>query len=1238
MSPATGSVFSANPGLLSYVSGPVPASVNLSPGAGVNQVFNYVFAASLTGTTTISASVAGIDANSGVTVTALSSAANAVTVQLPPQLAAEIDGPANYAVGAGTNITFTVSVTNTGIGSATLNAVSVNPQVTGGVSLISVTPSTAVLAGGASKVFSFIYSAGVTLGTVVFTPAATGLDSNSGALFTALTSTVLPVSIAPTTPVLLVSSLLVSPSTVSVGELLTVVQVVKNIGVVDAPTVTVNAAQVGNALVILPGGNASIVGSVQPSAFVPDLAPGASASFTYVYTAGSPGSVLQFSATASSLAFTSASLTSNTITVQTVPVLMVASLSLAPSTMELGQAFTLLLAVSNSGSASAVQVAPLTPSKIGFAQPNLPLGGPFPLSATVAGGQTQVFTFTGINTSGPNSPPSPWNLGYQVQFSGKDLNTGIGVSSATSTTAQSNVVRPTSLQSAINVAPAALDSGQSTTVIMTVSNSGDEPASGVAPSTLSNIGSGGILVLTGPLSGSTSIAAGGSTSFTWTYTAVGTGTLVLSGNATGVDTLTLAALSSTPTASNLVSVQSPASLLISSFVASPSPIGTGSFGTVVLGVSNTGQTTAVSVSITGLAASVPAALSVTSGPLPASVASIPSGGVAFFTYTYSAVAASGSVAFTASARGFDAFDNSTKTSAVASSNSFAVNAQGSLAPQGLSILPAGPIDVNQSFTVLLTVSNTGLGNVLSVTASALTPSISGLAGLVAAPLPVSGVALIAPGSGQTFTYTYSATAAGSLSFTGRALGTDANSGAPISSPVQGSAVLQIQNPAQLSALVLPVSSTVTVGQSFAVLVLVTNTAAVPGSIAVSVSPGAALSLFGSGLAAYNSGPTPAAVNLSPGAGIFQAFTYSYLATLSGTVQASASVRGMDILSGLTQTVLAPAGAALTMQTAPQLLAQNNGPLSIAIAAGSNETFTVTVSNTGASAATANAISATTLLGGSGVNFVSASPASAQLAANSSAVFTFIYQSTGPIGTVIFTPAATGLDANSGIAYSALTSTVLTLNVAPNTPLLHGSLAASPATITLGQKVTVVEVITNAGVVDASPTTANALSFISGLASLTGSASQHHGQPGFRNQRLLHLCLPTQHPGSPAVHGHGLIPGRDLAGLQLQCGGRPVGLRHQRHGPGPWAGLGIGGPGHHPPGHLKQRRPSHGQWRGARQHHQGRHGRDGDLKCGPAELGHPGRGSLAAVHLHGPGCGQRRFRALDPLLQRVRHGH
>ncbi len=88
----------------------------------------------------------------------------------------------------------------------------------------------------------------------------------------------------------------------SVGQKVTIVQTVQNIGVVNAPNTTVNTLNSNNLVVFT--GSAVQVGTVQPAASVANLASLASASFTYVYTAGTAGP-LQFSATASSLGFTS---------------------------------------------------------------------------------------------------------------------------------------------------------------------------------------------------------------------------------------------------------------------------------------------------------------------------------------------------------------------------------------------------------------------------------------------------------------------------------------------------------------------------------------------------------------------------------------------------------------------------------------------------------------------------------------------------------------------------------------------------------------------------------------------------------------------------------------------------------------------------------------------------------------------------------------------------------------------
>ncbi len=67
-----------------------------------------------------------MDHFSGLTVNAAASISSTVLVQAVPNLSAQINGPLTNAIAAGSNITFTVTVSNTGAGVATAIGVSVN--------------------------------------------------------------------------------------------------------------------------------------------------------------------------------------------------------------------------------------------------------------------------------------------------------------------------------------------------------------------------------------------------------------------------------------------------------------------------------------------------------------------------------------------------------------------------------------------------------------------------------------------------------------------------------------------------------------------------------------------------------------------------------------------------------------------------------------------------------------------------------------------------------------------------------------------------------------------------------------------------------------------------------------------------------------------------------------------------------------------------------------------------------
>lgn len=89
---------------------------------------------------------------------------------------------------------------------------------------------------------------------------------------------------------------------------------------------------------------------------------------------------------------------------------------------------------------------------------------------------------------------------------------------------------------------------------MTVNNTGGEAVNSVAPSSLTLGGTSSATHSTGPSPASANIAAGGSQTFTWNYTAGSAGTVNFTGNATGTGAVSGNSFSSTSTTSTDVTI------------------------------------------------------------------------------------------------------------------------------------------------------------------------------------------------------------------------------------------------------------------------------------------------------------------------------------------------------------------------------------------------------------------------------------------------------------------------------------------------------------------------------------------------------------------------------------------------------------------------------------------------------------------------------------------------------------
>jgi hypothetical protein len=112
------------------------------------------------------------------------------------------------------------------------------------------------------------------------------------------------------------------------------------------------------------------------------------------------------------------------------------------------------------------------------------------------------------------------------------------------------------LTAQIIVTPSAVNAGDTITVIMTLTNTGNTAADNVMPSGLAISGTGSVSELTSPAS-MISIPAGASVTFTWTYNADSSGIVTFQGSASGIDAAGSWAVTSGLVTSNALAIGVP---------------------------------------------------------------------------------------------------------------------------------------------------------------------------------------------------------------------------------------------------------------------------------------------------------------------------------------------------------------------------------------------------------------------------------------------------------------------------------------------------------------------------------------------------------------------------------------------------------------------------------------------------------------------------------------------------------
>ena len=907
---------------------------------GSSATFSWTFTENGTGTGTLKFTdgASGADANTGSTVTAPAvQSAGATTVQTPAQL-----GITTFTVPPviqrATAFTLSMTVTNGGEADASLVIPFPNPpsQIpTGGVDAVtSSAPSPVTIPGAGSHTFTWSYTEdGSAPGTLHFQASVTGVDANSGASLSTPSTNTNTATVQDRADLEITSFTM--PAVLSTGQAFTASVVVHNRGGTTAnnvlpspnpPTQTVTG-----------GVSASTGTTLAPFT----LAAGASHTFTWSYAeSGGPGSIqLTTGATGtdaiSGATVTAPQLSTGTTTVQTAASLTVTSFTPSRSTINRAQVFSLSMTVTNGGQATAQNVlpTPLLPNVV-------TTGGAVAVNATtppaqdIPGGGNATYTWTYFeNGSGPGT--IKFNGGAQ----GTDVNSGATVSAAAVDSSVLTVQTPALLVVTNFTATTPILRGTGLVLTLTVANAGQATATGVVPDPPAVTTTGGANATTSSTQTPTSIAGGSTATFTWSYTETGTaaGTLRFSTQANGTDVNIGSPVSTPSTNSNLVNVQEPANLVVTSFLTSPATLNRGQAFTATMTVQNQGGTTANNVlpfpSTPGfnvVSGSPGASTGTTQTPV-----NIAGGASRTFTWNYTENGtASGSFTLTAGATGTSAISGSTVTAPSVATPAVTVQEPAALTVASFT-LPSS-VTVGASFTASLTVQNTGEATANSVLPTPQTPVVTG--GISATQATPPSAQVIPGGQSRTFNWTYSVggTGPGTVQITSGAIGTDANSATPVTAAdtPSNTANAATRPPPDPGATLVVSPRVAEVGGTVAVTMEVKN----GGPREMRVTPPAALTLEGPAEVELVSAPPRTMEKVRVGPGETRRFEWTYRATRHGWVTFSGAAKGTVEVTSRHLTVPAPWCGGATSLLASAGLARS-GRCGVALAMGGSPSAT-----------------------------------------------------------------------------------------------------------------------------------------------------------------------------------------------------------------------------------------------------------------------------------------------------------
>ena len=471
---------------------------------------------------------------------------------------------------------FPVTLTVTNTGATPITGVSPDIAFGPGSSLVDVITSPftlTILTPGSSTNFTWTVSASGS-GLVTFTATASGTACG----FMAVQSSS-SVSATMQTPANLAGSpITFIPSDACIGRQLRITLSATNTG-------EANAVQVVGIPALSLEGSAN-AGLVSSPVMIPVLAGGNAANFTWTYTLTGAGS-MKYTATVtgidanSGFPISTGPLTSGSLTVRNAGILTTQSTATVPTVCSGGQWVDVQLNVKNTGGDDAVNIIPQMSIPAGGSLVTLKTGPSPGGPLTLATGMSQTFIWT-YSTSGSGSISfQPSTVGDTCGGSPLQASGQVGL----------QVKRPAHLVVSAVATPPIREVGQPFDVVFTIRNDGDAKAYWAMPDSLpSGYGTGTAVEWKQVKAGPDHLLAGESSTWKWSYSPTGTGSLVFSVTAYGQDENTLLYVYSGTVTGQGVTIVPAGSmeLAVTSAQASPKSVFTGEDITVSVTVRNTG--------------------------------------------------------------------------------------------------------------------------------------------------------------------------------------------------------------------------------------------------------------------------------------------------------------------------------------------------------------------------------------------------------------------------------------------------------------------------------------------------------------------------------------------------------------------------------------------------------------------------------------------------------------------------